>query len=117
MESPDSVERTQYLTRDRVHHLKEASKDKDRPFSKALREKMEEDLDDQRKRRQRDTVELQQAEAETHDEPSDEARDESADQETQQASEPEGESESPDDGAADGSEKPPDTTSRIDLKA
>ena len=56
MESPDAVERTQYLKRDRVHHLKEAQRDKERPFSKALREKMEEDLDEQRKRRQRDAV-------------------------------------------------------------
>ena len=72
MESPDAVERTQYLKRDRVHHLKEAQRDKERLFSKALREKMEEDLDEQRKRRQRDAVLIEGLDGEV---PEDDTRD------------------------------------------
>lgn len=68
MVSPDSVERTQYLTRDRVHHLKEATPDKDRLFSKALREKMEEDLDERRRRRQQDSVQIESLEENTEEE-------------------------------------------------
>ena len=57
-DSPDAVDSPKYVSTDRVQPTQHSERDKRQKFSKALKEKLEEELEKKRKRQEKDELVL-----------------------------------------------------------